>query len=100
MTYLFRLAFAQIYKLHGYGQYKMKGSIINVPSNINQMWLMLPCLPYDEATIIVFLKWQLEYKSPYMSRNVHAMYLYYQLHYKMHNNINTFKHVRKTSCCL
>jgi hypothetical protein len=32
-----QLAFAQIYKLHGYGQYKMKGSVINVPTNINQM---------------------------------------------------------------
>jgi hypothetical protein len=30
----------------------------------------------------------------------HAMCHYYQLHYKMHNNINTFKHVRKKSCCL
>jgi hypothetical protein len=30
----------------------------------------------------------------------HAMYCYYQLHYKMHNNINTLEHVRKKSCCL
>ncbi len=30
------LVFAQIYKLHGYGQYKVKGIVINVPSNINQ----------------------------------------------------------------
>jgi hypothetical protein len=51
-----RLAFAQIYKLHGYGQYKMKGIVINVPTNINQMQLVLPYLPYDEATIGVFLK--------------------------------------------
>jgi hypothetical protein len=50
------LTFVQIYKLHGYGQYKMKGSIINIPSNINQTQLRLPCLPYDEATICVFLK--------------------------------------------
>ena len=28
-----RLAFAQIY---GYGQYKMHGSIINVPTNVNE----------------------------------------------------------------
>ncbi len=32
-----QLAFAQLYKLHGYGQYKIKGIVINVPSNINQM---------------------------------------------------------------
>jgi hypothetical protein len=30
------LYFAQIYEFHGYGQYKMKGVIINVPTNINQ----------------------------------------------------------------
>ncbi len=31
------LNFAQIYKLHGYGQYKMKGIVINVLANINQI---------------------------------------------------------------
>jgi len=50
------LTFAQIYKLHGYGQYKMKDIVINVPTNINQMQLLLSCLPYDEAMIGVFLK--------------------------------------------
>jgi hypothetical protein len=30
------LVFAQIYNLHGYGQYKMKGGVINVATNINQ----------------------------------------------------------------
>ncbi len=30
----------------------MKGSIINVLSNINQTQLMLPRLPYDEATCV------------------------------------------------
>ncbi len=65
-----QLVFAQIYKLHGYGQYKMKGIIINVPTNINQMQLVLPRLPYDEATIGVFLKGRLGYKSPYMFGNV------------------------------
>jgi hypothetical protein len=33
MSYFFVIVFAQIYKLHGYGQYKMKGSVINVPTN-------------------------------------------------------------------
>jgi hypothetical protein len=37
-----RLAFAQIYKIHGYGQYTMHGSIINVPSNINETQSILP----------------------------------------------------------
>jgi hypothetical protein len=46
------LTFAQIYKLHGYGQYKMKGIVINV-TNINQTKLVLPRL-HDEATIGYF----------------------------------------------
>jgi hypothetical protein len=49
----------------------MKNNVINVPKNINQTQLMLPRLPYHETTIGVFLKWWLEYKSPYMFRNVH-----------------------------
>jgi hypothetical protein len=49
------LTFAQIYKLHGYGQYKMKGIVINVLTNINQTKLVLPRL-HDEATIGIFLK--------------------------------------------
>jgi hypothetical protein len=65
-----QLAFAQIYKLHGYGQYKMKGVVINVPSNINKMQLVLPRLRYDEAIIDLFLKGQHEYKSHYMFGNV------------------------------
>jgi hypothetical protein len=34
----------------------MKGIVINVLTNINQIQLMLPHLPYDEVTIGVFLK--------------------------------------------
>jgi hypothetical protein len=35
------------------------------------MQLVLPHLPYDEATINVFLKWWFEYKSSYKLGNVH-----------------------------
>jgi hypothetical protein len=49
----------------------MKGIVINVLANINQMQLVLPRLPYDGATIGVFLKGQLEYKPPYIFGNVH-----------------------------
>jgi hypothetical protein len=35
------------------------------------MQLLLSCLPYDDATIGVFLKWELEYKSFYMFLKVH-----------------------------
>jgi hypothetical protein len=64
------LAFAQIYKLQGYGQYKMHGSVINVLANVDQTQ-SIPCLPHDGATICVFFKQRLEYKSLYMLENVH-----------------------------
>ncbi len=46
-----RLTFTQIWQLQGYGQYNIKGSIINVPSNINSTQSILPRLPHDETTI-------------------------------------------------
>jgi hypothetical protein len=45
-----------MYKLHGYGKYKMKGGVISAPKNNYQTQQMLPCLPYDEVTIGVFFK--------------------------------------------
>jgi hypothetical protein len=49
----------------------MHGSVINVPSNVDQTQSILLGLPHDGAIIGVFLKQHLEYKSPYMSSNVH-----------------------------
>jgi hypothetical protein len=49
-------AFAQIYKLEGYGQYKMHGSVFNVPVNVDQIQSILPRLPHDGAIIGVFRK--------------------------------------------
>jgi hypothetical protein len=69
------LAFAQIYKIHGYGQYSIHGSIINVPSNINETQSILPRLPHDDLTIGILLKRRLEYKSPYMCGNVRPNYI-------------------------
>jgi hypothetical protein len=37
---------------------------------VDQIQSILPRLPHDGATINVFLKWRLEYKSHHMSRNV------------------------------
>jgi hypothetical protein len=45
-------------------------SVINVHTNMNEIQSILPCLPYDDVTIGVFLKWCLEYISPYMLGNV------------------------------
>jgi hypothetical protein len=50
----------------------MHGSVINVLPNVDQTQSILPCLPYDGATICVFFKIRLEYKSFYMSGNVRA----------------------------
>jgi hypothetical protein len=49
----------------------MHDSVINVLVNVDQTQLISPCLPHDSATIGVFFKQCLEYKSLYMSRNVH-----------------------------
>jgi hypothetical protein len=62
-----RLAFAQIYQLKGYGQYGIRGSIVNVPANLDLIQNVLPRLPHDSSIIVVYLKRKLEYKSIYMS---------------------------------
>jgi hypothetical protein len=49
----------------------MHGSVINVFANVDQTQSILPHLPHDGATICVFFKRRLEYKSPYMFRNVY-----------------------------
>jgi hypothetical protein len=49
-------AFAQIYKLQGYMQYNMHGSVMNVPTNVDQIKSILPRSSNDGATIGVFLK--------------------------------------------
>jgi hypothetical protein len=36
------LAVAQIFQLKGYGEYKMHGSIVNVPTNLNLVQIVLP----------------------------------------------------------
>ncbi len=74
------LAFAQIWQLQGCGQYNIKGSIINVPSNINSTQSILPRLPHDETTIGLSLKRQMEYKSPYLTSSVHPNLIMLALH--------------------
>jgi hypothetical protein len=64
------IAFAQIHKLHNFGQFKLHGSIINVPANIDQTQSLQPRLLEDGTTIRILLKRRLEYRSPYMSGNI------------------------------
>jgi hypothetical protein len=49
----------------------MHNSVINIFANMDQTPSMLPHLSHDGATIGMFLKEHFEYKSFYMSRNVH-----------------------------
>jgi hypothetical protein len=51
MSYFTIFAFAQIYKLYDYGQYRMHGIVINILTNVYQTQLILQCLSYDETTI-------------------------------------------------
>ncbi len=53
------LAFTQIFRLKGYGQYGMHGSIVNVPTNLNLVQTILPWMSYDDISIVVFLKGKL-----------------------------------------
>jgi hypothetical protein len=45
--------------------------LINVPPNVDQTQSILSHSPHDGVIIGVFFKQCLEYKSFYMSRNVH-----------------------------
>jgi hypothetical protein len=71
---LFQLVFAQIYWLiHGYGWYKLKGGVLNVPTNVQCTQSILPQFPNEETIIgiyiYIYIK-NLEYVSPYLSSNV------------------------------
>jgi hypothetical protein len=49
----------------------MHGSVINVLTNVDQIQSILPHLPHDDTIIDMFFEQHLEYKSPYMSSNIH-----------------------------
>jgi hypothetical protein len=66
------LVFAQICKVHNFGQFKLHGCIINMPANIDRTQSLLPHLPGDGTTIGMLLKECLEYRSPYMSRIIRS----------------------------
>jgi hypothetical protein len=68
------------WQFQGYGQYNIKGSIINVPSNINSTQSILPCFPHDEAIVDLSLKKWIEYKSPHLTGNVRPNLIMLALH--------------------
>jgi hypothetical protein len=69
-----RLAFAQIYQLKGYGQYGIRGSIVNVPANLDLIQNVLPRLPHDSSIIVVYLKrnWNI---NPYICPDLFVLIL-------------------------
>jgi hypothetical protein len=64
------LPFAQIRKLYNFGQFKLHGSIINMPANIDKTQLLFSHLPEDGTSIGILFKHSLEYKTLYTSRNL------------------------------
>jgi len=75
------LTFVQIWQLQGYGQCNIKGDNINVSSNINSTQSILPHLHHDETTIVISLKRQMEYKSPYLTSIVYLNLIMLALQY-------------------
>ncbi len=74
----------------------MHGSVINVPTNVDQTQSILPHLSHDGATIGVFFNQHLEYKSLYMSGNVHPdmvmVALWYLIETQLYKNLNVNIH--------
>ncbi len=56
-------AFAQIFWLQGYEQYRIHESVVNVPTNLNLVQNVLPHMPYDDLSIIMLLKRKLKYNQ-------------------------------------
>ena len=62
-----RLPFLTILVMQKYGAYyKVNGPPVNVPTTLNQIIDMLPCMPQQLHIHPLKLKWKLEYKSHYM----------------------------------
>jgi len=78
---ILRQTFAHIYQIQGYGQFKMHGSVINVPSKLNIIQSILPRLFDDETTFGLIIKRKLEYNSFHASSNIQPNQVMYALNY-------------------
>jgi hypothetical protein len=58
----------------------MHGNIVNFPTNLDLVQIILPWLLYDDSSIAIFLKKKLEYKSIYMLSYVHPNIMIKVLH--------------------
>ncbi len=95
------ITFVQIYKLEKYGQYKMHGSVINVPTNVDKIQSTLSRLPHNGATRGVFHKWLLKYKSLRMlinvRRNMVMIILWYLIETPLYKDLNVNIHHQRAS---
>jgi hypothetical protein len=74
---ILKQTFADIFQVHG--QFKMHGSVINVPSNLNIIQSILPRLFDDETTFGLIIKRKLEYNSFHTSSNIQPNQVMYAL---------------------
>ena len=65
-----RLAFQKLMQAPRGNQLKIKGNVVNVPADVNNIVNVLPWLPQESGTIKVQLKRRLQYKSSALSLNV------------------------------
>jgi len=82
LKYIFiilKQTFAEICQVQGYGQFKMHGSVINVPSNLNIIQSVLPRLSNDETTSGLIIKNELEYNSFHTFSNIQPNQIMYAL---------------------
>jgi hypothetical protein len=60
-----QMAFAYIFQLNDWGQYDIRGSVINVPTNLDKIQTILPQPTTCESTMALCIKRKLEFKFPY-----------------------------------
>lgn len=65
-----RLPFMKIYEASKGRQFKLRGNVVNVPSDVTTTLSMLPRTLAQDETIKLQLKRRLEYKHSYLSANI------------------------------
>ena len=70
-----RIPFMQIRSLNSGGQFSLKGSVVNVPTEIEPTIRALPRLQNDSETIPIKLKRMKEFKSSVVTENVRPVFV-------------------------
>jgi len=69
-------------------------TVTNVHVNVDKIQSILP---HEEPTICIFLKWRLEYKSPYILGNVYPNMMMFYLWYFIETIIQGFEYYHSPS---